>query len=291
MQHHRKRIGLACAASAFWVACFSTHAAATSDDEAGLRINLAGYQRALTQIVAKSACFAHVQADNSDHLAEMSRSAEEFEATYAGFLEGSDSLGLTAELSAVVITAIEEAKRAWAPMKAAIANIEATGTVSRADLQALATNANIAFAKANATVDAMVASYATDGDVETARAKTINAAGAQRSRAQRSAKDFCMIAARIDVAAHREELRATVARFDQVLSDLKSGENGLETPGPRIAEELERVGVIWRKLTPELDGVLAGGTPDQGVIGVVAVQSNRVLREMNRAVYRYTITD
>jgi len=254
------------------------------------KVNLSGKQRTLTQKASKAACFAFISPQTASvHIKEMQKAWDEFDQVLLALEDGSAALGLMPETDGRVITALRDVASTSQPLAVAVQQVATEGQVSHERAEQIA-DANLpVLEKMDATVELIASLYSEAGGIDGRLAKTINTAGYQRTLIQKSAKEYCLALADVSSGDNMQRLRETVDRFDAALTDLRAGANGLLEPEPEAAKDLERIEQIWTALKEKYAVVLQGAEPDVQDIGVVAAQNNRVLREMNRVVYRYTL--
>ena len=76
----------------------------------------------------------------------------------------------------------------------------------------------------------------------------LNLSGRQRMLTQKMSKEYCLIAADIEAAANRENLKKTMQLFETTLEGLKSGDDATNLPGTtnkRIVKQLDKVAEIY----------------------------------------------
>jgi len=113
-------------------------------------------------------------------------------------------------------------------------------------------------------------------DSETAYMR-LHLASELRFETQNMARLTCYIGADFNPEPHRAMLQAAVADFETTLKALKDGDEGAFLP----PEANDRVLTAVRALTeawPDMAGILAGGTFDQGQVAVVDLESLTLLR-------------
>ena len=282
-------------ALAMVVAATSFHApsalAAQGASEAKTRINLAGRQRMLSQKMAKAACFAGLDENRFEHLTELQQAHETFDITLAGLMHGNDNQGLAAEANAEVQSALAQVATLWTRLDTSVRNALTAGRVDRTALATIADTNVPVLVQMNEAVGLMARSYATDGDLDEARARTINVAGRQRMLSQKMAKELCQIRSGLASIDATAALGSTIAQFESALTDLMTGNNGLETPQSAIAGRLERVETAFHSVRETYQKALDGQDVSTAETLRAAQMSNRILREMNHIVFAYDVLD
>ncbi|MEO1659245.1 MAG: type IV pili methyl-accepting chemotaxis transducer N-terminal domain-containing protein [Pseudomonadota bacterium] len=266
-------------------------ALAEEASDAKTRINLAGRQRMLSQKMAKASCFALVDQGNYEHMSELKKAQATFDETLIGLVEGSDTLSLNAEEHDNILAALADVEGLWTPFQTAVSEILGAGRVDGEHLGVVAETNLPVLVRMNETVGLIAETYASGGDVDPVRGRTINVAGRQRMLSQKMAKEFCMIVAGFQEAANREALQVTMTQFEGALEHLIAGTDGLEIPNPAIGARLERVGKVYANIQAAYARTIAGEAPTPEDLSAVATQSNRVLREMNQIVFAYNVVD
>jgi hypothetical protein len=109
--------------------------------------------------------------------------------------------------------------------------------------------------------------------------RLINLSGRQRMLSQRIAKDFLLLAARIDEAAVREELATARAEFGAALSELRAASGNDRD----ITLELEAVRAAW----DELQRMLSRERFDRGSRLEVVNAADAILSRMERVTALY----
>jgi len=258
----------------------------SASQDARNKINLAGRQRMLTQAVVKEGCFAVVLRE-SNRLGMVDRSVADFEKGARGLIEGDATLQLLPETRADVRSAHGDTASAFRELKSLL-DAAALTTPSKSDLAKWDAAAGKTLAQAEQAVTVLVGSVTS---IDTTRARTINVAGRQRMLAQASAKEFCLIAAGQDASTHRKRLAETTAVFSASQADLLAGRGGIDAPSERMVSELKRVERLWTALTP-LYARATGGEPisTEGA-KQVAERTERLVQEMDRAVFHYSVSE
>lgn len=249
------------------------------------KINVAGKQRMLSQRMARAACFAAqgVMAGDEDRIRAGAQAA--FAAALDDLRHGSDFRGMRAEQRPGVLAAMDAVEALWpdyaAMLDRAAADPEALSQVADHALPVLKA--------ANGVVMALEAANAGSG-VSDDLARLINVAGRQRMLTQRAAKEYCLIAAGIDVAGNRAALAKTVALFDRSLEGLIAGDAELgliAAPDETLLYQLDYVRDLWGPLRSQFTRVIDGGRPGSIGMSTVAANIDTVLVAADEAVWFY----
>ena len=115
----------------------------------------------------------------------------------------------------------------------------------------------------------------------------INLAGRQRMLSQKMAKEYLLVAAKVDEADNRKALSTTLSLFESTLAGLRSGDESLKlvsTESDRINAGLDKVRQKFEELKPLYTAAAAGGTPTAPEITRVASERLALLDQMNKVV-------
>ena len=247
------------------------------------KINLSGRQRMLSQYMAKAVCFAALKVDTDKQLNEMKLAHYLFDRTLTDLRDGSPVAQMLPETDPTIIAALAEVRTLWDRYGKAVMNRELLPVVEQ----------NLAvLTKANDAVTLFQAKYgATDIAPEIATA--INIAGRQRMLTQKASKEFCLIAAGIDAAANRTNLKATIALFQASASGLRDSnpKMGLKNaPNIEIRTQLNRVSIAWEPMYEIFSKVAGGAQPSDGDVEIVSTQNVAVMEAANKTVSLYEST-
>jgi hypothetical protein len=254
------------------------------------KINLAGRQRMLSQRIAKAACFIAIDEDRDGHMTMLGDAHDLFDQTLADLRDGNTSLEMLAEINPGILEGLDIVARHWAKYSSTVGAILSEGSVSDDHLQAVAEVNIPTLVDMNRTVGLFEEKYGSSGDIHPALALAINVSGRQRMLSQKASKEFCLIAAGIEVEHNRSELARTVKLFEDSLNGLTDGDEGIGLPGApndEILAQLEKVRQIWMPLKAVFKKVADGANPTAEEIARVAADNNPLLVEMNKAVWMY----
>ena len=253
------------------------------------RINLAGRERTLIEQAAKAACFVHLGIEPERHVAEMRKDHEQFEKVLLGLRFGDPELGLQRETDDAVLAALAKVKQKWFPYSEALAGPIETGTVARADLDAILAHDLEVLGEMDRTVGLIQRAYG-GRDVPLHIAVQVNIAGRQRTLSQQMAKQLCMIVAGYDEEASRAALAETVTLFDNSLSALSNGMPMLGIQAPKTDALKAQFGVVaarWAEMRAVLDPVLAGGAVEREMLAGLPDLTGTLLDASDTAVGLY----
>ncbi len=129
-----------------------------------------------------------------------------------------------------------------------------------------------------------VASVLMQFSFKTSDSKVINLAGAQRMLSQKITKEILIYKQN---PTDSSMLKASVARFDNVLGGLISGDKKLGIPAttdPKISAQLRKVNQIWEPFKTAIDNIIESPDTTQKDLAFVLDNNLKLLSEMNKAV-------
>lgn len=273
------------------LAIVSTASYAQTEEDAGkYRINIAGKQRALTQRMAKAACFIELGVEKEMHLASLAKSHDEFDKVLHILREGSPELFVTPETDRRTLEGLNRVLKTWEGFGAAIQHVVDTGEVSfEAEEEILEANV-IALSEMNEAVAHIQHEYANPNEMNMAAAVSINIFGRQRMLAQQASKEFCYVAAAHHVQEEKELLAKTHALFENSMLAIMHGMPAVgisPPPNQEISDQLEVVHNIWLPMDDIFTRAAAGEVPTKEEILFIATENNHLTEEMNKAVHMY----
>ncbi|NNU17224.1 hypothetical protein HK107_12905 [Parvularcula sp. ZS-1/3] len=268
----------------------SLDTAAVSQDGRA-RINLAGRQRMLSQKMAKASCMIAIDTGAKEALEELRSAHAAFRQVLRGLKDGDPELGLLPERDERVLELLADVEALWLPFSGAVEEVLSQGSAELASLESLGQQSNALLKRMNDAVSLIETVHALGGNVEPVRGRTINVAGRQRMLSQKAAKELCFVKAGQGADVNRKALMQTAATFETSHASLQGGTDGMLQPKGIAAVGLGKVDAIYRGLAPIYTAAIDGSLPTDEEMAKVATQSNRLLREMNRVVYAYTVLD
>ncbi|MEM6942827.1 MAG: type IV pili methyl-accepting chemotaxis transducer N-terminal domain-containing protein [Pseudomonadota bacterium] len=249
------------------------------------RIDIAGKQRMLTQRMTKAACMLHVEVDPTKHQKQLADAYFLFDRSLLALSRGDRDLGLVPEKSKRVVHHLEKVRKLWVPMQVALLPAAQGKPLSDMAFD-YAVEGNLALLKEmHRTVGVISRTHKTSAtDFESNRA--VNFAGAQRMLSQRIAKDYCLIAAGIDVENTRIDLFASIALFDKRQKQLIEGDKTGKVAPPTSAakQALLEASAAWEPLRAEALKLQGGAEPTPEGLKIVAEAADELLKRAHAAV-------
>ncbi|MEM6971341.1 MAG: type IV pili methyl-accepting chemotaxis transducer N-terminal domain-containing protein [Pseudomonadota bacterium] len=257
--------------------------------DAKRKINIAGRQRMLTQRMAKAITFARLGIEVDRHREQAMAAHALFDKSLKGLRFGNPDLGLNRETDGRVIDGLGRVNALWLPYGEAVqASIDSAGKDDAAFARVMTQNLGI-LKETNKTVRLTERAYG-GNEIPLYLAIAINIAGRQRMFSQKMSKETAMVAAGYEVEQSRGALAATVGLFQSSLDALRNGlpAVGIRKPGTKkVQSQLAVVSELWGRMRPVMDATASSGTADQGTLQQVAALNDRLLKEMNAAVFAY----
>ena len=263
--------------------CFSLVVQATTKQEMGIVINLAGKQRMLTQKMTKEILLIAKGIDTATNKVNLQKTVTLFDKTLKGLLDGNAELGLPKTKDIAIVKRLNKIARLWKVFYEDIAVI-LKGNISQKVLENVARQNFLLQQNMNKAV--RMYAQTTDSNLKPAMAITINLAGKQRMLTQKMTKELLLVANGISVEENKVYLKSTSVLFERTLKGLFDGDVGLALPAtkdPAIRTQLEAVQKLWQEYKPILDIV------DISDVGLAkAAQLNlALLKQMNKVVDMY----
>jgi nitrate/nitrite-specific signal transduction histidine kinase len=249
----------------------------------GKVINLAGKQRMLTQKMSKEVLLIAKGVDATGNLENLKKTANLFDKTLKGLINGDADLGLSKTEDAGIVEQLNKITNLWIKFNENVQKVIG-GDTGDAILKAIAKQ-NIPLLK-NMNAAVQMYAKASGSSLEKGLATTINLAGKQRMLTQKMTKELLLVANGINADSNKGALGKTVALFEKTLSGLVNGDEDLGLPGTKdkeILAQLDIVNSLWTKYKPTLDAV---DISDAG-LKIAATKNLPLLKNMNKAVKMY----
>lgn len=275
-------------------ACWTSSGAAGRDIvtfDQGVRINVAGRQRMLSQRMAKAACFATLGVTPEAHDREMRAAHGLFAISLADLTSGSAERRISAATDPSEISQLQAVQKLWGSYGGTVLAFD--GDTRSQDqitqLKALSTQ-SIAILNEMETAVNVMESLSKSERYNPRLASAINVSGRQRMLSQRMLKETCLIAAGVDERLNRAFLVGTVALFESAQSQLTSELNTLQLGAAQISALEEQFKVVqekWSNIKGFLTSTLDGGTPTTADFGALAQADDAFLASLNTVVTLY----
>lgn len=266
------------------------HAAEGAAPDAGkLRVNIAGRQRMLSQRFVKNACLVHVVGTQPAILKAMTTAKSEFEMALADLSDGNDALGLDAETSPRINTALSQLSDAWETLVRMSGAGPHGVSMDTARLGAADAQGLEVLAIAHKTTG-MIAQFYASGATHPQMLQVVNLAGRQRMLSQKMSKEACLVAAGVHVQTNLRALQVTVDQFDTALMDLLHGNYDKRLPEPPsndIRTLLEDAMAEWSRVRTLADTILQQGRAEDAAVMQFAQMNNDLLRRMHAIVLAF----
>jgi hypothetical protein len=250
-------------------------------DDARRKLNLAGRQRMLTQMMAKAACFAKLTADGGPHMQEQLSAQFVFDQTLADLRIGSPVSEVLPETDAEIVASLDRQGSLWKSYQTAL---------TEGDLSTILKTSDALLTAANDTVTLIRRKRVKQAGLNPGMAVALDTAGRERLLIQRASRAFCAIAAGIDAEANRALLVQDLDEFDKVLTMLEKGDPASGLPEPpvlQIVDQIAAVRAAWMPVDTLMRKVAAGHRPTNDDILAVWIDNARALQEMNAIVELY----
>ena len=249
---------------------------AASTAEFSSAINVAGRQRMLTQKMAKESLLIKHGIDRSANEANLKKTMTLFDESLKSLQKGNSGKTIPAPPNDKIGKQLDKVAGLWATYKKSLESSDIKGV---ADI-----NLNILKEMNKAVKQYEVASI--KAGIK-GSGKVINIAGRQRMLTQKMAKEVFFVAAEMDAAKNRKNLKSTIKLFDSSLDALKKGNKKMKvqaTTDAGILAQLDTVSKLWAEYKTHLDKILATDAIDPAVLKDIAAINPKVLKEMHAAV-------
>ena len=258
--------------------------------EYGTVLNLSGKQRMLTQKMSKEVLLIARQIDVENNLKNLEATAQLFDKTLTGLLDGDKDLNLPPTVNFPIKMQLGKVQLLWArfypPIKEIVANKKVT------DLQAWRiAEKNLHLLKEMAACVTMYEKDAVKAGLKSnpGLAVSINLSGKQRMLSQKMSKEYLLIAYGHKNEENQKSLVQTYTLFERTLIGLIDGDDDLnlsKTTNEIILNQLYEVKGLWDKFKPIVEKGAAGSITDEH-IAVLSRDNLMLLKEMNKAVGMY----
>lgn len=254
------------------------------------RINKADRMSMLAERIAKATALIRLGLDVEIDLEQLQTSHDEFDDILLGFTTGEGTSGVTKERIVGVKNKIKVVEKYWAPMRIAVEEIVAAGTVDDEHFELVETHDIELEHASHDVVRALEDAYG-GKDLDLGLALAIDLAGRQRMMTQKMAKDLAFAA----IGYHAEEAHAdfekTCIKFGKIIHVLITGGGGIMTianpPTQDAADALDRVQAHWTEMEPFAKELHALKVPSPEQVALFAHQSEELLMECDTVTTLY----
>lgn len=232
--------------------CLTTTQAMTKQ-EMGIAINLSGKQRMLSQKMSKEIFLIAKGIDVEGNKTLLKGTADLFDKTLKGLMNGDKELGLVKEENASISAQLNKVSGLWTEFRKSVDAV-LSGDTSKEILGKVATQNLPLLEEMNRAVTLYERGVVSDLDPK--MASIINHAGRQRMLSQKMTKELLLIGLNIEPALNKAYLKKTVFQFERVLKGLLEGDEELALEGTKdesIRKQLEKVSKLWAEYKPILD--------------------------------------
>ena len=255
------------------------------NQQMGVVINLSGRQRMLTQKMSKEMLLLYHEINIKENRTNLGRSALMFAKTLKGLINGNKALNLSPTNDKDILKQMGIVSNLWLsfsknvlpPIKGAKVDLAFIKKIAKENLPLLEE-----MNKAVGMYEKMAGSDLND------HAAMVNLSGRQRMLTQKMAKEYLLIAAKVDEEKNKKNLKETIALFDRTLKGLRNGDpsQGLsKTKEPIVLKQLIVIDKLWKEYKLVL---ITMDLSDKG-LKKVADLNMPLLKEMNAAVKMYEV--
>lgn len=249
-------------------------------------IAVTGSQATASQVMAKEVLLIALDIDRAAHLESLEDRYGVFGRTLVGLRDGDEMLELPAASNPAIVAELERAEAHWQLVQAVLDEGLAAGSITAQQVDVIAANST----ELLAALEAVAGGYLQEANHNRLTSMLANAvleAGQGTMLSQRMACEFLLIVYGHNVEANRVVLGGSIARFEQVLSNLSNGnleQRLLPPPNDEIRERLLRAQRVWEdEFRPIIRRALDAGEPSPE-LAVRMVDANGALFEHLMAV-------
>ena len=247
-------------------------------------INLAGRQRMLTQKMSKEILLIAWNIDVNKNKEELKKTADTFDHTLNGLINGDKELGLTPAVNKDIINQLNNVKSLWSDFRALVDETVASGKTSESIIKTVSNMNRMLFD----ACDEVVTMYEIEAAQVTGReAHVINLAGKHRMLTQKMAKEFLLITLNVNADENKLRLKRTAYLFERTLNGLIKGDKYLKlqpSTNKAAIQQLSKVQSLWKEFKEPIDTAINTGKWSQDSIRKIADLNLPLLTEMHKAV-------
>lgn len=248
-------------------------------------INLAGRQRMLTQKMSKEILLIARNIDVDKNKEELKKTADTFDRTLNGLINGDKELGLPPAGNQDIIERLNDVKSFWNDFKVIVDETAASGQTSASIIKKVS-NLNLPFLD---ECEEVVMMYEVEAEQVTGKggALVINLAGKQRMLTQKITKEFLLITLNVNADENKLRLKRTAYLFERTLNGLIKGDKYLKlqpSTNKAAIQQLLKVQSLWKEFKEPIDTAINTGKWLQDSIRKIADLNLLLLTEMHKTV-------
>ena len=248
-------------------------------------INLAGRQRMLTQKMSKEIFLIAWNIDVNKNKEELKKTADTFDRTLNGLINGDKELGLPSAGNQDIIKQLNNVKSLWNDFKVLVDETVASGRTSESIIKKVSV-LNLPFLD---ECDEVVTMYEVESEqvAEKGGALVINLAGKQRMLTLKITKEFLLITLNVNAEENKLRLKRTAYLFERTLNGLIKGDKYLKlqpSTNKAAIQQLSKVQSLWKEFKEPIDTAINTGKWSQDSMRKIADLNLPLLTEMHKAV-------
>lgn len=259
---------------------------ATGVDYANL-INLAGMQRMSTQKMSKEILLIAWNIDVDKNAEELKKTADTFERTLNGLVNGDKELGLSPSKERDVVNQLNHIQSYWNDFKSIVVETAASRQTSQSIMRRVS-DLDLLLLRA---CDELVTMHEVEAEQQTeGEALIINLSARQRMLTQKMAKEFLLITLNVNAAENKLRLKHSAYLFERTLNGILKGDRYLKlhpTTNKAIIQQLSKVQSLWNDFKKPIDATVDTGKWSQDSIRTIVDLNLPLLTEMHKAVKMY----
>ena len=212
-------------------------------------IDQAYLQQARTQKMVKEIILMVMGVDPAVHRKLLKKSAEDFDKTLNGFLNGDEKLGIAKISDAKARKKLQGIKKEWTPFYENIKKLE-EGNIDREALIYVLNNNEKLLHKSNALTLNISRIQGANSGVGAYQASKVALIQRERYLLQKMAKERLLIEGNIDVENNLKKISGSLLIFDNILKGNKKF-GSLDIQHPKVKKQFMIVKQLWVKMKPK----------------------------------------
>lgn len=256
------------------------------------RLNVIDRQRMLGEMMAKGLCFIDLRVDKKLHRNQMSVAQYVFHSTLENLVQGSAGLQIAPETDPELKKAVEDIKLAWVKYAEPL-NSWTGGRWGKKQFALKVYEVDEEYGEQLAdAVELYRKVLISQGSIGEDAAKTILAAGMQRTLTQQIAKQFCQSLSDYKPDVTPDRLKASLALYKDTTAKFEKGDAELglsdEQPG-LVLDNIELAKTAFAKIEPILNAAADGNSPSEEELALVSATNLELLRHWEKVVATYVL--